>query len=71
MRRRDFVALITFAALSLPRRALAQKKPLRIGWLVFDDASLGRIDQSLKDALAQGAFASGSNLQSWPRKFGQ
>lgn len=30
---------------------------------MFDDASLGRIDQSLKDALAQGAFASGSNLQ--------
>src|SRR5262245_53362598 len=39
------------------------KKPFRIGWLVFGDASLGPIDQSLKDALSQGGFVDGSNLQ--------
>jgi putative tryptophan/tyrosine transport system substrate-binding protein len=63
MRRRDFIALITSAAVSLPRRAVAQKKPLRIGWLVFGGASLGRIDQSLKDALSQGGLVDGGNLQ--------
>jgi putative tryptophan/tyrosine transport system substrate-binding protein len=63
MRRRDFIALITSAAVSLPPRALAQKKPLRIGWLVFGGASLGRIDQSLKDALSQSGFVDGGNLQ--------
>ena len=63
MRRRDFLALMASAAMSLPLRALAQKKPLRIGWLVFGGASLGRIDQSLKDALSQGGFVDGGNLQ--------
>src|SRR5262245_2389839 len=63
MRRRDFVALIASAAVSFPRPVLAQKKPFRIGWLVFGDASLGPIDQSLKDALSQGGFVDGSNLQ--------
>ena len=63
MRRRDFVALIMSAAVSLPRQAVAQKKPLRIGWLVFGGASLGRIDQSLKDALSQGGLVDGGNLQ--------
>ena len=63
MRRRDFVALIASAAVSFPRLVLAQKKPFRIGWLVFGDASLGPIDQSLKDALSQGGFVDGSNLQ--------
>jgi ABC-type uncharacterized transport system substrate-binding protein len=63
MRRRDFVALLTSAAVSFPRLVLAQKRPLRIGWLVFGDASLGPIDRSLKDALAQGGLADGGNLQ--------
>ena len=63
MRRRDFVALIASAAVSFPRPVVAQKKPFRIGWLIFGDASLGPIDQSLKDALAQGGFVDGSNLQ--------
>jgi ABC-type uncharacterized transport system substrate-binding protein len=62
MRRRDFVALIASAAVSFPRLVLAQKKPFRIGWLVFGDASLGPIDQSL-NALSQGGFVDGSNLQ--------
>jgi ABC-type uncharacterized transport system substrate-binding protein len=63
MRRRDFVALMISAAMSFPRLALAQKKPLRIGWLVFGGASLGPVDQSLKDALSQGGFVDGSNVQ--------
>src|SRR5262249_5335535 len=63
MRRRDFVALIASAAVSFPRPVVAQKKPFRIGWLIFGDASLGPIDQSLKDALAQGGFVDGNNLQ--------
>jgi putative ABC transport system substrate-binding protein len=62
MRRRDFVALLTSAAVSFPRLALAQKRPYRIGWLVFGDASPGPIDQSLKDALSQGGFVDGGNL---------
>lgn len=63
MRRRDFIGLITSAAVSLPRLAVAQKKPVRIGWLVFGGGSLGRIDQSLKEALSQGGLVDGSNLQ--------
>src|SRR5262245_29935778 len=63
MRRRDFFALITSAVLSFPRLVLAQKKPVRIGWLVFGDASLGPIDRSLQEALAQGGLVDGSNLQ--------
>ena len=49
--------------MSFPRLALAQKRPLRIGWLVFGGASLGPIDQTLKDALAQGGLVDGGNLQ--------
>lgn len=63
MRRRDFIALMASAAASLPQRALAQKKLLRVGWLVFGGASLGRIDQTLKDALSQGGFVDDGNLQ--------
>ena len=63
MRRRDFVALIASAAVSFPRPARAQKRAFRIGWLVFGGASLGPIDQSLKDALSQGGLVDGSNLQ--------
>ena len=63
MRRRDFTALMTFAAVSFPRLALAQKKPFRIGWLVFGDASPGPIDQSLKEALSKSGLVEGSNLQ--------
>jgi ABC-type uncharacterized transport system substrate-binding protein len=63
MRRRDFVALISSAAVSFPRLVLAQKKTFRIGWLVFGDASLGPVEQSLKDALLRGGLVNGSNLQ--------
>lgn len=63
MRRRDFTALMTFAAVSFPRLAFAQKRPFRIGWLVFGDASPGPIDQSLKEALSKSGLVEGSNLQ--------
>ena len=63
MKRREFITLIAGATLSFPISVLAQKKPVRIGWLVFGDASLGPIDQSLKDALSQGGYVDGSNLQ--------
>jgi putative ABC transport system substrate-binding protein len=35
----------------------------RIGWLVFGDAKLGPIDQSLKDALAQAGLVDGRNIE--------
>jgi putative ABC transport system substrate-binding protein len=42
----------------------AQKSlPPRIGWLVFGDAKLGPIDQSLKDALAQAGLFDGRNIE--------
>ena len=63
MRRRDFVAVIAFAALSFPQSVLAQKKPLRLGWLVFGDASLGPGDRALKDALAEIGLVDGANIQ--------
>lgn len=52
MRRRDFITLIAGASAAFPIGSFAQRT-LRIGWLVFGDASLGPTDQSLKDALAQ------------------
>jgi putative tryptophan/tyrosine transport system substrate-binding protein len=48
---------------SFPRPVLAQKKPFRIGWLVFGDASLGPADQALKDALAQIGLVEGGNIR--------
>jgi len=63
MRRRDFVTLMAAAAVSFPRPVLAQKKPFRIGWLVFGDASLGPADQALKDALAQIGLVEGGNIR--------
>src|SRR5258705_917463 len=41
----------------------AQKSLPRIGWLVFGDAKLGPIDQSLKDALAQAGLVDGRNIE--------
>jgi putative ABC transport system substrate-binding protein len=41
----------------------AQKSLPRIGWLVFGDAKLGPIDQSLKDALAQAGLFDGRNIE--------
>jgi putative ABC transport system substrate-binding protein len=63
MRRRDVVAVIAFAALSFPQSVLAQKKPPRLGWLVFGDALLGPGDQALKDANAQIGLVEGAAIQ--------
>lgn len=62
MRRRDFIILLVGASATAPFSAFAQKSS-RIGWLVFGGASLGPIDQSLKDALAQNGFVDGRNIQ--------
>ena len=46
-----------------PLAARAQKSLRRIGWLVFGGTTLGPIDQSLKDALAQSGFIDGRNIE--------
>src|SRR5258707_3518160 len=63
MRRRDFIPLLGGAGVAWPVAARAQKSPPRIGWLVFGDAKLDPIDQSLKDALAQGGLVDGRNIE--------
>ena len=62
MRRRDFIAAFGGAA-AWPVVARAQKSLPRIGWLVFGDAKLEPIDQSLKDALAQAELFDGRNIE--------
>jgi putative ABC transport system substrate-binding protein len=63
MRRREFIAVLGGAVAARPLAAHAQKPPPRIGWLVFGDARLGAIDQSLKDALAQAGLVDGRNIE--------
>src|SRR6478735_10488013 len=63
MRRREFILLSGGAAATWPLAVRAQKSLPRIGWLVFGDAKLGPIDQSLKDALAQAALIDGRNIE--------
>jgi putative ABC transport system substrate-binding protein len=63
MQRREFIAVLGGAMAAWPLAAHAQKSPPRIGWLVFGDAKLDPIDQSLKDALAQGGFVDGRNIE--------
>src|SRR4051794_3756711 len=62
MRRRKFMTLVGGVA-AWPLVARAQKSLPRIGWLVFGDAKLGPIDQSLKDALAQAGLLDGRNVE--------
>src|SRR5260370_9230267 len=63
MRRRDFITRVGGGAVAWPLAARAQKAPPRTGWLVFGDAKLEPIDQSLKDALAQGGLVDGRNIE--------
>jgi putative ABC transport system substrate-binding protein len=63
MQRREFFAVIVGAVAAWPLAARAQKSSPRIGWLVFGDAKLGPIDQSLKDALAQAGLLDGRNVE--------
>ena len=63
MQRREFIAVIGGAVAAWPLAARAQKSLPRIGWLVFGDAKLGPIDQSLKDALAQAGLLDGRKIE--------
>ena len=63
MQRRKFIAVLGGAVAAWPLAARAQKSLPRIGWLVFGDAKLDPIDQSLKDALAQGGLVDGRNIE--------
>jgi putative ABC transport system substrate-binding protein len=63
MLRREFIAVLGGAVAARPLAAHAQKSPPRIGWLVFRDAKLDPIDQSLKDALAQAGLVDGRNVE--------
>jgi putative ABC transport system substrate-binding protein len=63
MRRREFLAGIGGTAVVWPLAARAQKSMPRIGWLVFGDAKLGPVDQSLKDALTQAGLVDGRNIE--------
>ena len=63
MRRRDFLTFAGGVAFAWPHVALAQKRPPRIGWLVYGDATLGPIDQSLKDALALIGLVDGRSVE--------
>jgi putative ABC transport system substrate-binding protein len=63
MRRREFITFLGGAAAIWPLSVRAQKSLPRIGWLVFGDAKLGPIDQSLKDALAQAGLLDGRNIE--------
>src|SRR6478736_4104091 len=61
MRRREFITLIGGALAAWP--TVARAKTPRIGWLVYGDAKLGPIDQSLKEALAQKGLIDGRNIE--------
>src|SRR3954447_6068045 len=63
MLRRKFIAGLGGAMAAWPLPAPAQKSLPRIGWLVFGDAKLGPIDQSLKDALAQVGLVDGRTIE--------
>jgi putative ABC transport system substrate-binding protein len=64
MRRRDFLGVLSGAVAVIPlTSAVAQRRPFRIGWLVFGGATLGPIDQSLKDALAERGLVDGRSIE--------
>ena len=63
MKRREFITFLGGAVAAWPLAARAQKSLPRIGWLVYGGATLGPIDQSLKDALAQVGLVDGRNIE--------
>ena len=63
MKRREFITFLGGAVAAWPLAARAQKSLPRIGWLVYGGATLGPIDQSLKDALAQIGLVDGRNIE--------
>jgi putative ABC transport system substrate-binding protein len=63
MKRREFITFLGSAVAAGPLAAHAQKSLPRIGWLVYGGATLGPIDQSLKDALAQVGLVDGRNIE--------
>ena len=63
MKRREFITFLGGAVAAWPLAARAQKSLPRIGWLVYGEATLGPVDQSLKDALAQVGLVDGRNVE--------
>ena len=63
MKRREFITFLGGAVVAWPLAARAQKSLPRIGWLVYGEATLGPVDQSLKDALAQVGLVDGRNIE--------
>jgi len=63
MQRRQFITLLGGTAAAWPLTTHAQKSLPRIGWLVYGGATLGQIDQSLKDALTQIGLVDGRNIE--------
>src|SRR6476646_2714555 len=63
MQRREFITVLGGLVASWPLAARAQKSLPRIGWLVYGGATLGPIDRSLKDALAQAGLVDGRNIE--------
>ena len=63
MNRREFITFLGGAVAAWPLAARAQKSLPRIGWLVYGEATLGPVDQSLKDALAQVGLVDGRNVE--------
>jgi putative ABC transport system substrate-binding protein len=64
MRRRDFLGVLSGAVAVIPlTSSIAQRRPFRIGWLVFGGATLRPIDQSLKDALSERGLVDGRRIE--------
>jgi putative ABC transport system substrate-binding protein len=63
MKRREFITFLGGTVAAWPLAVRAQKSLPRIGWLVYGGTTLGPIDQSLKDALAQVGLVDGRNIE--------
>src|SRR6185312_13754271 len=63
MQRREFITVLGSLVAAWPLAARAQKSLPRIGWLVYGGATLGPVDRSLKDALAQAGLVDGRNIE--------